>query len=70
MTCDRCIDIHKAQKEGKTQRECGCSCHDSIGWTSTGTTTGTINLTTDNSAGNTLNFSSDTGGAISGDQVF
>lgn len=36
MTCDRCTDIHTAQREGKTQRECGCSCH--IGY-STGANT-------------------------------
>jgi len=58
MTCDRCTDIHKAQKEGKTQRECGCSCHYNYttGTTftlsganicdiGTNTTTGNINLT-------------------------
>ncbi len=27
MTCDRCEDIHKAQRDGKTSNECKCSCH-------------------------------------------
>jgi len=27
MTCDRCEDIHKAQKEGKTNQKCECDCH-------------------------------------------
>ena len=27
LTCDKCTDIHKAQKEGKTQEECKCKCH-------------------------------------------
>lgn len=39
MICDRCTDIHKAQREGKTQKECECSCH--IGY-STGTSTFTL----------------------------
>lgn len=29
MTCDRCEDIHKAQRDGKTSDECKCSCHTS-----------------------------------------
>ena len=41
MTCERCTDIHKAQKEGKTQRECGCNCH----YNSTFTTGTTFTLT-------------------------
>lgn len=51
MTCDRCTDIHKAQREGKTQQECGCSCH--IGY-STGTNTFTL------TGGNAI-FTDDTG---------
>ncbi len=27
MTCDRCKDIHEAQREGKTQNKCWCDCH-------------------------------------------
>ena len=27
MSCDRCEDIHKAQRDGKTSDECKCSCH-------------------------------------------
>ncbi|KKN46034.1 hypothetical protein LCGC14_0677280 [marine sediment metagenome] len=29
MTCDKCTNIHDAQKEGKTQDECKCTCHGS-----------------------------------------
>ena len=28
MTCDRCEDIHEAQKTGVTDKPCKCSCHD------------------------------------------
>ena len=31
MSCKRCEDIHLAQKEGKTQEACKCSCHDNMG---------------------------------------
>ena len=27
MTCDRCQDIHQAQREGKTNQSCHCNCH-------------------------------------------
>jgi len=27
MACDRCEDIHKAQREGKTNQKCECDCH-------------------------------------------
>lgn len=27
MTCDRCEDIHTAQKNGKTNQKCECDCH-------------------------------------------
>lgn len=65
MTCDRCKDIHKAQSEGKTQRECGCSCHynytTGTTFTLTGNTMpsdtgdcGTITYTSTDSTGNTL----------------
>ena len=27
MTCDKCTDIHTAQREGKTTKECECNCH-------------------------------------------
>ena len=36
MSCNRCYDIHQAQKEGKTQESCKCNCHNI---TSTGGTT-------------------------------
>lgn len=31
MSCDRCIDIHTAQREGKTSKQCECDCHYSSG---------------------------------------
>jgi len=27
MACDRCEDIHKAQRNGKTNQKCECDCH-------------------------------------------
>jgi hypothetical protein len=27
MSCDRCVDIHNAQKLGNTVEQCKCSCH-------------------------------------------
>lgn len=27
MSCDKCDDIHFAQREGKTCDECKCTCH-------------------------------------------
>lgn len=27
MSCDKCTDIHYAQREGKTSDECRCTCH-------------------------------------------
>ena len=27
MSCDKCEDIHIAQREGKQSDECHCSCH-------------------------------------------
>jgi len=27
MACDRCEDIHKAQRDGKTNQKCECDCH-------------------------------------------
>lgn len=30
MTCDKCEDIHEAQRCGKTQEECKCTCHGTI----------------------------------------
>ena len=65
MTCDRCIDIHKAQREGKTQRECGCSCHHYTFYTGTGTNTFTLTgATTGNTAitGGTPLFTTDSTG--------
>ena len=68
MTCERCTDIHKAQKDGKTQRECGCSCHNKGFATTTGTGTIGFQYTTD-TAGNDINLTAGTMD-ISGDQVF
>ena len=38
MTCNRCSDIHEAQKLGKTQNACCCGCHDTYTVSTTGTT--------------------------------
>ncbi len=27
MSCERCIDVHKAQAVGATQNKCTCDCH-------------------------------------------
>ena len=27
MNCDRCEDIHQAQKSGKNKNVCSCNCH-------------------------------------------
>lgn len=57
MSCQRCLEVHNAQREGKTQESCKCSCHnDHHNYWYTGTTpsltvpnwTGTINTTSDN----------------------
>lgn len=56
MTCDRCTDIHTAQREGKTQQECGCSCHYNY------TTGGTFTLTGGNATGDTVAFKTDSTG--------
>ncbi len=29
MSCDKCEDIHTAQRAGKQNDECRCSCHSS-----------------------------------------
>jgi len=61
MSCDRCKDIHKAQIEGRTQRACGCSCHDKFYSTGTDTgTSGTLSVTT---TGTDLLFNTSTAGA-------
>ena len=31
MSCERCIDIHKAQAVGISKSPCDCKCHDYIG---------------------------------------
>lgn len=57
MTCDRCRDIHTAQKEGKSDKPCKCNCHDSntLHYNGTWTTSST---------GDVCNFNlSDAGGA-------
>ena len=28
MSCNRCTDVHKSQRQGKTQDSCKCGCHD------------------------------------------
>lgn len=30
MTCEKCDDIHIAQRAGKTNDECKCDCHNTI----------------------------------------
>ena len=30
MSCDRCDDVHVAQRAGKQSDECKCSCHNSV----------------------------------------
>ena len=59
MSCERCKDIHKAQVEGKTQRSCGCNCHDKL-YTGTSTITG-ITATTCDTSGNNILFANDIG---------
>jgi len=45
MTCEKCSDIHEAQREGKTQNECKCTCHDmEISFYGELTNTGTSNI--------------------------
>ena len=35
MACKRCEDIHTAQRDGKTQEQCKCNCHNQgVGGTS------------------------------------
>lgn len=38
MSCNKCYDIHEAQKNGLTQKECLCSCHEQSGFPNTTTT--------------------------------
>lgn len=57
MTCERCKDVHKAQKSGKTQRECKCPCH--IRYTGISGATWLMNDSTATTSDfNTINFSS------------
>lgn len=30
LTCDKCDDIHIAQRDGKTCDECKCTCHNNV----------------------------------------
>ncbi len=64
MTCKRCEDIHSAQKDGKTQNECKCDCHNdnSTLWFNDQSGTLTVPCTTATTA--TLDFSN-AGGAFS-----
>ena len=42
MTCKRCEDIHTAQRDGKTQDECKCTCHNTTTSTFTYNTGDTV----------------------------
>lgn len=45
MACERCADIHVAQREGKNKEKCYCDCHCkdlSIGTCSCGTSSNTL----------------------------
>ena len=54
MTCNRCNDVHEAQKKGITQKRCECNCHcTNIGGTisfDTTTSTNFYDLTTNTCA--------------------
>jgi len=58
MSCDRCIDIHKSQQEGKSGKSCDCSCHDACNYS---TTTATNPFYDMNGTTNTLDFRLTTG---------
>lgn len=45
MSCNRCYDIHEAQKLGKTQESCKCHCHDNNTWSTIPTITWTNHTT-------------------------
>jgi len=30
MSCDRCKNVHEAQRTGRTDRSCKCECHNSV----------------------------------------
>jgi len=61
MSCDRCENIHEAQRTGRTNRACECECHfcssggaDVIiptGWTNDAGATLTLNPTNINTSG-------------------
>lgn len=60
MSCNRCTDIHQAQKEGKTQLSCQCGCHtQNIGFGASTTALSIYDLT---SAGTQLTNSTSTTG--------
>ncbi len=61
MSCERCKDIHKAQIEGKTQKECGCNCHNAFytGYTGTTTTIAGNTLSVTGTDSGTMTFTSD-----------
>ena len=73
-SCKRCEDIHTAQKDGKTQKECKCDCHNSgnILYNTSGATTTVFTntntlatLDTSTLTGNWINSSGDfTGSTI------
>ena len=58
MSCDRCIDIHKSQQEGKSSKSCDCSCHDGCNCF---TTTDTNSFYDTSGLTNTLDFTLTTG---------
>ncbi|KKN46036.1 hypothetical protein LCGC14_0677300 [marine sediment metagenome] len=76
MSCSRCEDIHKAQCEGKTQKECKCSCHNShtgtttLGGTSTIPATWTTGTDTTNTGTLSFNDTSATTVTLSSDGDF
>lgn len=68
MSCDKCYNIHEAQKCGKTQNECLCSCHNYYTgtWTGTGDYTGSntspfiYHTNISDTSGATVNFTTTT----------
>lgn len=64
MPCDKCIDIHDAQKTGKTNDPCDCSCHSTgfeYNWTyDPYSLTYSTQITADTNDGNyTININND-----------
>ncbi len=73
MSCERCIDIHKAQAVGITGTPCKCKCHDySIGKTNitTGTSADPASVTYLNMTGSDGNSTGTTNVKINSDGTF